>query len=138
MKTALIVDDSKIMLEILYAELASEDMIVVPVESGREALAWLQTNRADVVTTDINMPEMDGFAFLAEMKRQCGAACPPFLVVSSEERRGRPQEAVASDAVGWVTKPFAFGSLSALIARHLAMVAANDYGPDVPPAAYRA
>ncbi len=119
MKTALIVDDSRIMLEILEAELTSDLLTVVPAVSGPAALEWLESNRADIVTSDINMPEMDGFTFLEQMKRRCEPTSPPFLVISTEERRGLAEEAVADDAIAWITKPFPYGSLSELIHRHL-------------------
>ncbi len=112
MKQALIVDDSRLMLEILREEIKSEKINVKCFANGLDALQWLAKNPVDVVTTDINMPEMDGFEFIARMKSMLGENRPPYFVVTTERRGVSPRSQIADDAVAWVTKPFEFGSLS--------------------------
>ncbi len=59
----LIVDDSQVACELLKHILESDpDIIVVGVcNNGIEALSWLSTNTADVITMDVIMPKFNGF-----------------------------------------------------------------------------
>ncbi len=60
----LVVDDSLVARELIVHILSSDPKIQVigTAQNGREALEFLKTNKPDVISMDINMPVMDGFA----------------------------------------------------------------------------
>ncbi|MFN2436034.1 MAG: response regulator, partial [Desulfotignum sp.] len=63
MKTILIVDDIKVNLKILEVLLTRNGYEVLSAESAQDALLMLQKHPCDLVLSDIQMPEIDGFQF---------------------------------------------------------------------------
>ena len=68
-KKALVVDDTALNLRILDKQLKRWGMETMLFERAQPALDWLQTNAADVIVTDMHMPDMDGQTF-AELIRK--------------------------------------------------------------------
>jgi DNA-binding NarL/FixJ family response regulator len=68
----LIVDDHQIMIDGLLALLSPDKTISVTgiAKNGRQALTILEGERADIVLTDISMPEMDGITLTREIKKK--------------------------------------------------------------------
>lgn len=93
----LLVDDSRFFRSLLTPILQNQGYEVVTVESAREALSCLeQGERFDVLISDLEMPEMDGFA-LAETLRQRGFKIP--LVALSS--RTTPEDKLRTRAIGF-------------------------------------
>lgn len=63
MKTILIVDDIKVNLKVLEVLLTRNGYAVLSVMSAGKALLLLQDHPCDLIISDIQMPEMDGFQF---------------------------------------------------------------------------
>ncbi len=103
----LIVDDSLIARRVLFEALSSapEIQVVGTSTDGRSALARMATLRPDVVTLDIEMPDMSGLELLAEIRKR--APKLPVIMFSSLTQRARPTtlEALALGATDYVTKP---------------------------------
>jgi signal transduction histidine kinase/CheY-like chemotaxis protein len=62
-KLAVIVDDMPVNIQILDKQLKRWKMNTVAFNNAPEALQWLSTREADVVVTDMHMPQMDGLMF---------------------------------------------------------------------------
>jgi len=93
----LLVDDSRFFRSLLTPILENRGFEVVAVESAREALQCLDRGeRFDVVISDLEMPDMDGFAF-AEACRARGLEMP--LVALSS--RTTPQDRARTRSVGF-------------------------------------
>lgn len=69
MEKVLIVDDEENARIGLKKLLGTDGYTVAAVANGFEALKYLEQNPVDLVITDINMPEMNGLAFLRELNR---------------------------------------------------------------------
>lgn len=71
MKKVLVVDDEPSVLFALSEGLADKrrGLQVLTAENGREAVSLLESERIDLVLTDLRMPEMDGFELLAYLRR---------------------------------------------------------------------
>ena len=104
--TILIVDDSRTMRTMVREALEVDSFQVVEAKDGADALAAVETIHADMVITDVNMPEMDGLRLVRALRELRQYRFTPILVLTTEsgadiKRRGR--EAGAS---GWLVKPF--------------------------------
>jgi len=103
----LVVDDSVVMRRLLSDALAKDPdlLVVATAASGRVALAKMGTAKPDVITLDIEMPDMDGLATLRELR----AAWPnlPVIMCSALTERGASitLDALALGASDYVTKP---------------------------------
>ena len=104
MPKVLVVDDSALMRRLLTGVLSEAGFEVGTAHNGSEAVTRLTEWRPDVVTLDINMPEMDGLTALSLMMQ---ARPTPVVMVSSLTEKGAQAtfEALALGAVDYVAKP---------------------------------
>ncbi|MCW6511552.1 chemotaxis-specific protein-glutamate methyltransferase CheB [Lichenifustis flavocetrariae] len=101
----LIVDDSALMRKCLRDIFeGAGGFEVITARNGRDALAQVAQHNPDVVTLDINMPEMDGLTCLSEIMT---TAPRPVVMVSSITAKGAQVtlEALELGAVDYVEKP---------------------------------
>ncbi|MGK6323557.1 response regulator [Sphingomonas sp. DT-51] len=121
-KTIMTVDDSPSMRMLLRAALTDLGYNVVEAEDGVHALETLQNfdpdEEPDLLITDINMPRMDGFG-LIEQVRADGRRSLPILVLTTESSDEKKQRARDAGATGWIVKPFHPEKLAAAIRRVL-------------------
>ncbi|MCU0716247.1 MAG: chemotaxis response regulator protein-glutamate methylesterase [Pirellula sp.] len=110
----LIVDDSVVIRRMLSDSLATESDIEVAgvAANGRIALAKIPQLNPDVVTLDIEMPEMNGLETLTELRRLYPKL--PVIMFSTLTQRGAEAtlEALSRGASDYVTKPANVGSVS--------------------------
>ena len=121
-KTIMTVDDSPSMRMLLRAALTDLGYQVVEAEDGVHALETLAgfdvDDEPDLLITDINMPRMDGFG-LIENVRADGRRTLPILVLTTESSDEKKQRARQAGATGWIVKPFHPEKLAAAIRRVL-------------------
>jgi two-component system chemotaxis response regulator CheY len=103
----LVVDDSKVMREMVVACLRAHDGArFTHAGSGLEALEKLSLSHFDLVVLDLNMPDIGGYEVLEFVRSQDQLRNLPILVVTSrgdDTSRGR---ALDSGASAFMTKPF--------------------------------
>ena len=80
-------------------------------EDGVAALAKLRNSKFDFVVTDINMPNMNGFQLLAEIKKDDNLKHLPVLMVTAEARKEDIVMAAQNGAAGYIVKPFTKATL---------------------------
>src|SRR5688572_2132236 len=108
MAEALIVDDSKVMREMVIACLrACEGLTFTQAASGLEALERLSLRRFDVVVLDLNMPDIGGYEVIEFVRGQDRLRALPILVVTTRGDEGSRARALGAGATGFMTKPFA-------------------------------
>lgn len=107
MAEALIVDDSKVMREMVIACLrACEDLGFTQASSGLEALERLSLRRFDVVVLDLNMPDIGGYEVIEFVRGQDRLRSLPILVVTTRGDEGSRARALGAGATRFMTKPF--------------------------------
>jgi two-component system chemotaxis response regulator CheY len=117
-KTILTVDDSRTMRNMLLLALTNAGHTVVQAEDGVHGVEVLaQHPHVDVIITDINMPRMDGYAFIDHVRRESGARTTPILVLTTEREPAKKQRAREAGATGWIIKPFDSDKLMAAVRR---------------------
>lgn len=80
-------------------------------EDGVVALNKLRNGRFDFVVTDINMPNMNGFQLLNEIKKDEKLKHLPVLMVTAEARKEDIVLAAQNGAAGYIVKPFTKATL---------------------------
>ena len=84
-KTILVVDDSKTIRNLVAFILKAEGMQVETAENGIDGLEKLYSMpQINLILTDINMPRMDGFSFIAAVREQDGYKDIPIIILSTE------------------------------------------------------
>lgn len=107
----LIVDDEKLIRDVITEYAKNEKFETLEAEDGKEALEIIKNNEIDLVVLDIMMPKMDGLTFLKEMKKINNI---PVIILSA---RTEEYDKLAGFDLGtddYLTKPF---SPKELIAR---------------------
>jgi CheY-like chemotaxis protein len=82
---ALVVDDDPNARDMLRPGLEKAGWSVLEAENGREALARLARSAPRLILLDLMMPQMDGFEFLDEFRRNAAWRSIPVLVVTAKE-----------------------------------------------------
>ena len=80
-------------------------------EDGAIALSMLKAQKFDFVVSDINMPNMNGFQLLAEIKADEKLKHLPVLMVTAEARKEDIVAAAQGGAAGYIVKPFTKATL---------------------------
>lgn len=105
-RTALIVDDSPSMREMIAFTLKGAGFNVLQGGNGEEGLARLDAGSAEIVITDLNMPVMDGITFIQKVRTRPKYKFTPILMLTTESQEAKKQAAKAAGATGWLVKPF--------------------------------
>jgi two-component system chemotaxis response regulator CheY len=108
-KNVLLVDDSSTMRKIIGRSLRQAGIEfdnIFEAADGIEALKMLESESIDIVLSDINMPNMDGLAFLREKSTRDDMKNIPVLMISTETGDDIIGEAKSLGAVGAIKKPF--------------------------------
>ena len=108
----LIVDDFSTMRRIvrnLLKEIGYAD--ADEAEDGVVALNKLRDGHFNFVVSDINMPNMNGFQLLAEIKKDEALKHLPVLMVTAEARKEDIVMAAQNGAAGYIVKPFTKATL---------------------------
>jgi class 3 adenylate cyclase len=101
----LVVDDNKVNRLLLARNLESMGHRVAMAENGRVALAMLRQVEYDLVLLDIEMPEMDGFQVLEQIRGDLQLRDVPVLVTSSVEGLDHVVRCIELGAEDYLSKP---------------------------------
>ena len=108
----LIVDDFSTMRRIVRGLLKEMGYVDADeAEDGVAALHKLRNGRFNFVVSDINMPNMNGFQLLKEIKSDDKLKHLPVLMVTAEARKEDIVLAAQSGAAGYIVKPFTKATL---------------------------
>jgi len=106
MAKILTADDSASMRQMVSFTLKGAGYQVVEAVDGKDALQKAQTEKADLVLTDVNMPNMDGLALVKELRTLPDYKFTPILLLTTESALEKKQEGKSAGATGWLVKPF--------------------------------
>ena len=105
-KRILTIDDSKTMRDMLMLTLAEAGFDVLQAVDGQDGLDVLVDQQVDVVITDINMPRMDGYEVIRQLRKNPAHKSTPILVLTTESETDKKNLAREAGATGWMVKPF--------------------------------
>ena len=114
MARILVVDDDSVIRELLVEVLEDEsDHEVIVASNGQEALDQLQRHAVDAIVCDVNMPVMDGFEFVRNVRSSPDLHDLPVLLISAAARLERVDPDLDVDLM--LEKPFELNSLLACV-----------------------
>ncbi len=117
----LIVEDDSSLRTVVCDILEMNQFRTYQTENGREALATLEWLRADLIVSDIMMPEMDGYEFFTQVRARPDWAHIPFIFLTA---KGSKPDILAGKKLGaddYLTKPFDAAELLVAISSKLAI-----------------
>ena len=120
----LVVDDFSTMRRIIANLLKDSGFRnISEAEDGAIAIKLLRNADFDFVISDINMPNMNGFQLLAEIKADTEISHIPVLMVTAEARKEDIMLAAKEGAAGYIVKPFTKATLEdkvrAILKKHV-------------------
>jgi diguanylate cyclase (GGDEF)-like protein len=113
----LIVDDDRLVLELLGLSIESFGFDYVAASNGKEALAILEKQEFELVITDMMMPEMDGMQLLGHINRNYPGT--DVIVVTGYTGTFSYMDVIRAGASDFISKPFNSDELEAKINRIL-------------------
>ncbi len=121
-KSALLVEDSEITRELLMEILRNLGLHVVEAKNGREGLELLRQRPADLIVTDIDMPEMDGFEMLERLRAEPEYYNIPVIVLTTRGEDEDKRRALDLGANAYLVKTeFQEDNLAETVARLLGL-----------------
>ena len=111
----LTVDDSRTILAMLHHTLSNAGFEVLQGVDGQDGLNVLGDQRVDVIITDINMPKMDGYEVIRQLRQNPRHKTTPIIVLTTESDADNRTIARNAGATGWMVKPFDPEGLIAVI-----------------------
>ena len=122
----LVVDDDESMRDLLRLHLSAAGYGVEVAEDAIVAGYKVLKNPPDLIISDINMPHMDGFEFIAALKADKTLPYIPVIFLTSvDDGDVRGKEL---GAAGYITKPVRADHLLALVAKHVPGVGVQPIG----------
>ncbi len=106
MASILAVDDSASMRQMVSFTLKGAGYDVIEAVDGVDALNKAKQQSVNLVITDVNMPNMDGIALIAELRKLPSYKFTPLLMLTTESAPEKKQAGKAAGATGWIVKPF--------------------------------
>lgn len=100
------IDDSKTMRDMLMLTLADAGFDVIQAVDGQEGVDMLENEKVDVIITDINMPRMDGYEVVRQLRLRPEHQKTPILVLTTESEIEKKKMGKDVGATGWLVKPF--------------------------------
>jgi len=106
MKTCLVVDDSSVIRMIARRILEEMDFQIIEAEDGEQALETCKRSLPDAILLDWNMPVMDGYEFLGNLRRLPGGDMPKVVFCTTENGVDHISRALHAGANEYIMKPF--------------------------------
>lgn len=110
--TILIADDSRVSQHMLKLILKRNGYEPIVTSNGRQALEQLSEHAIDLIISDIEMPEMNGFDLLAKVRE---TSTIPVIMLTATGDEDNQTRSIELGANGFVSQPFNSDELLALV-----------------------
>ncbi len=118
-QTVLVVDDNALNRKLLEGMLQIVQVEMVAAEDGTEGVRLAKEHRPDLILMDVQLPDMDGFEVMAEIKKDPELAGIPFFYLTGNVTEERSKQAMANGCLGIIQKPIAVGEFIETLKRVL-------------------
>ncbi|MBN1906252.1 MAG: response regulator [Deltaproteobacteria bacterium] len=103
--TLLIIEDNQQNFYMMQFLLEKNGFNIIGAENGRDGIAKALLHRPQAILLDIQLPEMDGYAVAAELKKHSELNEVPIIAVTSYAMMGDRDRIIAAGATGYIEKP---------------------------------
>lgn len=120
-RTILVVDDSPTVVKFVSFSLRNKGYNVLTASDGMDAIEKISSHHApvDLIITDLNMPNVDGYEFISTLRRNSKYQDIPIIILSSEEGDDDKQMGLDAGASSYLVKPFKSSLLIDEVSRYL-------------------
>lgn len=101
----LVIEDNEQNLYLMRFLLEMSGFSVIGAEDGRKGIAMALSCQPLAILLDIQLPEMDGYAVAAELKKHSELDAVPIIAVTSYAMVGDKEQILAAGATGYIEKP---------------------------------
>jgi CheY-like chemotaxis protein len=129
-KTLLLADDSVTIQKVVGISFANEDVALLTVDNGDDAIVRVREARPDIVLADVVMPGMNGYEVCEAIKSDPQLRSTPVLLLTGTFEAFDEERAARAGADGHITKPFEAQSLVDQVNSRLAQAAAPTPAPE--------
>jgi len=106
LQKVIVIEDDIAIKTLLYSVL-EYNFQVTAFENGMEALAWMQQgNIPDIIISDLNTPEINGYDLLVQLKVSSFFSTIPIIILSGEESSETRIKCLEAGADDYIVKPF--------------------------------
>lgn len=123
MKKVLVIDDTPEIRMIIEETLNMFGFETILAEDGESGIAAARLHTPDLIICDVNMPKLDGFGTLAQLRNDETTASIPFMFLSGAVERPSVRRGMEMGADDYITKPFTPSELLAAVNARLEKVA---------------
>jgi CheY-like chemotaxis protein len=120
MKTILLADDSPGGREVVQVALEMAGYRIIEAADGHEALQLAKADRPDLFILDIQMPNLDGYGVIEQLRRDQSFAGIPAIALTASAMRGDQDRALAAGFTRHMSKPVNLATLREVVAELLA------------------
>lgn len=118
-KMIMTADDSASVRQMVAFTLKQSGYDVIEAVDGKDALNKLNTQKVDMLLTDLNMPNMDGIGLIKGVRAGTLNKFVPIVMLTTESQDSKKAEGKSAGASGWIVKPFKPEQLIAVIKKVL-------------------
>lgn len=111
MKKILVIEDEEPVRLNIIELLELEGYDVLQAENGKIGLRLAQTETPDLIISDANMPELDGYGVLTALRQNPHTAAIPFIFLTARAERTDMRQGMRLGADDYLTKPFSLNDL---------------------------
>ncbi len=104
-ETLLIIEDNEQNLYLMRFLLEKSGFAVISANNGRDGIQMALQHKPRAILLDIQLPEMDGYAVAAELKKHGELTGVPIIAVTSYAMMGDREKILAAGATGYIEKP---------------------------------
>lgn len=119
MALIVLMEDDAATRTLVSSVLKKDGHTVAQAENGRTGLLLCADRKPDLVISDVQMPEMNGFEMLSMLRQTPGLATTPVILLTSLQERAHMRIGMTSGADDYITKPFRPGELRDAVAAQL-------------------
>ena len=115
-KRILVIDDDPTLIKVIKPFLESQDYTVQVATNGEEGIEEIRKQAPDLIVLDVQMPKMNGYTFIFELKK-ISAVTIPIIVLTSKE--GMAEIFKVEGVKEYISKPFKPEVLLTAIKKHI-------------------
>lgn len=121
-QVVLIADDSSTVRKFVAFSLSAQNLEVITAVDGMDALEKISTApKVDLVIVDLNMPNMDGYEFIENLRRSNLHKDVPIIILSSERSEESKKRGKEVGADVYIEKPFDADKIKYQVSKYLTL-----------------